>query len=408
MQYLTNVVVGIFSTPVFLIFLIAGVGYFFGSIRIKGISLGTAAVFLAALVFGHFGFADNSLLHTIGLITTPYETLKAAMSLTQGIGLICFVTAVGLIAGPKFFHNLKQNAKSYVFLSVIIIGLGSLTCVLITALTKVDAAMSVGLLSGALTTTPGFAAAQEAVVGNDYLLNEISVGHGIAYPFGVVGVVLFVQIVPKLLHVNMDEERMKINAGAEFNPKPQPQNLIEIDPFGFGAFALTVVVGVLLGKLSIPLPGGSSFSLGNTGGTLIMGLIVGHFGHMGRINLKVRTASLETFREFGLMLFLIGAGVPGGSGFVAIIQEQGFILFIYGALMTLLPMVGGYLFARYVLKLGLLNNLGSITGGMTSTPALGALINVAQTDDVASAYAATYPCALVLVVLASQFIVTLM
>jgi putative transport protein len=210
MQYLTNVVVGIFSTPVFLIFLIAGVGYFFGSIRIKGISLGTAAVFLAALVFGHFGFADNSLLHTIGLITTPYETLKAAMSLTQGIGLICFVTAVGLIAGPKFFHNLKQNAKSYVFLSVIIIGLGSLTCVLITALTKVDAAMSVGLLSGALTTTPGFAAAQEAVVGNDYLLNEISVGHGIAYPFGVVGVVLFVQIVPKLLHVNMDEERMLI------------------------------------------------------------------------------------------------------------------------------------------------------------------------------------------------------
>ena len=58
--------------------------------------------------------------------------------------------------------------------------------------------------------------------------------------------------------------------------------------------------------------------------------------------------------------------------------------------------------------MNLLNNLGSITGGMTSTPALGTLINTAGTDDVATAYASTYPVALVLIVLASQFIVTLM
>ncbi len=76
--------------------------------------------------------------------------------------------------------------------------------------------------------------------------------------------------------------------------------------------------------------------------------------------------------------------------------------------MTLAPMIAGYFFARYVLKLPMLNILGSITGGMTSTPALGTLINVAGTDDVASAYASTYPVALVLVVLASQFIITLL
>ena len=70
-------------------------------------------------------------------------------------------------------------------------------------------------------------------------------------------------------------------------------------------------------------------------------------------------------------------------------------------------MILGFLVARYGVKLCLFNNLGSITGGMTSTPALGALINTAKTDDVAAAYAATYPVALVLVVLASQFLVTL-
>ena len=76
--------------------------------------------------------------------------------------------------------------------------------------------------------------------------------------------------------------------------------------------------------------------------------------------------------------------------------------------MTIIPMVVGFLFAKYVLKLSLLNALGSITGGMTSTPALGTLINTAETDDVAGAYASTYPIALVVIVLASQLMITLM
>lgn len=73
--------------------------------------------------------------------------------------------------------------------------------------------------------------------------------------------------------------------------------------------------------------------------------------------------------------------------------------------MTILPMIIGFIIAKNVLKLPLLNNLGSLTGGMTSTPALGTLINMAGTEDIASAYAATYPIALIAVVLASQLII---
>jgi putative transport protein len=120
--------------------------------------------------------------------------------------------------------------------------------------------------------------------------------------------------------------------------------------------------------------------------------------------------ALKSFREFGLMLFLVGAGVEGGVELVEQVaaSEYGIMLVVYGfiagALMTLIPMIVGYIFAKKICKLPLLNNLGSITGGMTSTPALGTLIGVAGTDDVAAAYAATYPIALVLVVLASQLI----
>ena len=153
--------------------------------------------------------------------------------------------------------------------------------------------------------------------------------------------------------------------------------------------------------------GEGSFSLGTTGGTLIMGLLFGHFAHIGPVDITVPVHALKTFRELGLMLFLIGAGVSGGAGFVDTLKEEGVLLFVYGAILTMVPMIVGFIIAAKILKLRVLNNLGSITGGMTSTPALGTLISVAGTDDVASAYAATYPIALVAVVLCSQFIVIL-
>ena len=155
---------------------------------------------------------------------------------------------------------------------------------------------------------------------------------------------------------------------------------------------------------------GPCFSLGMTGGPLIASLILAHFGHIGPLNMRVKTQVLKIFREFGLVLFLLGAGVEGGVQLVEQIQnsQYGIMIVVYGfaagVVITIIPMVVGYIFAKKICKLPLLNTLGSITGGMTSTPALGTLIAVAETDDVAGAYASTYPIALVLIVLACQII----
>jgi putative transport protein len=133
-------------------------------------------------------------------------------------------------------------------------------------------------------------------------------------------------------------------------------------------------------------------------------LVFGHFGKIGRVNLMPSTTTLKVFRELGLVLFLAGAGIAGGARFVA---EFKIDYFVYGIFMTIVPMIIGFIFAKYVLKISVLNTLGSITGGMTSTPALGTLIHVAGTEDVAAAYAATYPIALIAVVLVSQFLIIL-
>ena len=193
-------------------------------------------------------------------------------------------------------------------------------------------------------------------------------------------------------------------------------NLFKVDDFGLMPLALAIVCGLLVGSIKIPLTGagynGACFSLGTTGGVLIMCLVFGHFGKIGKLSLEVPAQSAKVLRELGLMLFLIGAGVDGGVSLVSEVANAGggtivICGLICGAIMTLVPIIVGFIVGSKVLKLPLLNNLGSITGGMTSTPALGTLISTAETEDVAGAYASTYPIALVLIVLACNLMIGL-
>ena len=406
------------STLLLVIFSVLLVGYLLGRITIKGISLGDAGVFIVALLCGalFFGVNDAGML-VFDASSKPYD-FSSGLSIVESLGLILFVTSVGYIAGPKFFGNFKKNFKSYVLLGVIIIlagGLAAVGCIYLGELIGYGSsietqdgfvAMIVGLLSGSLTSTPAFSAAK-ATVAEEYT-GLVSVGHGIAYIFGVIGVVLFVQIIPKLTKANMEEERAKLTIAAKEEKKDDKKKLFKIDHLGIAGFSLAAVLGAFIGQIKIPLSAdgfsGTCFSLTTTGGCLLVSLILGHFGRFGRVSIRPEQSTLKLFRELGLVLFLVGAGIPGGAEFVANFDVM---YFVYGILMTIIPMIIGYIFAKYVLKLSLLNNLGSITGGMTSTPALGTLISTAGTEDVAAAYAATYPVALIAVVLVSQFIVIL-
>ena len=411
-------IISISNTYTFFLVLFAVLlfGYLIGRITIKGVSLGDAGVFIIALVFGALFFSMNESGELLFAASSKPYDFSAGLTIVEALGLILFVTSVGYIAGPKFFGNFKKNFKSYVLLGVVIIlvgGLSAIACILtgdaIGYGSSIETregfvAMIVGLLSGSLTSTPAFSAAK-ATVAAEYT-GLVSVGHGIAYIFGVVGVVLFVQIIPKLTKANMDEERAKLVIKEEKKAEKKKVKLFEIDHMGIAGFALAAILGTLVGQIKIPLSSeglsGTCFSLTTTGGCLLMSLILGHFGRIGRISIMPKESTLKLFRELGLVLFLVGAGIPGGAEFVANFDPM---YFVYGIVMTICPLIAGYLFAKYVLKLSLLNNLGSITGGMTSTPALGTLISTAGTEDVAAAYAATYPIALIAVVLVSQLIV---
>ena len=195
----------------------------------------------------------------------------------------------------------------------------------------------------------------------------------------------------------MEEERQKLSEANPEVPSKLTGSEIEFDPFGFCVFSIVAVLGIIIGSFKF-----KNFSLTTTGGCLILALVIGHFTKFGNVSFMPKESTLKIFRELGLMLFLIGAGVAGGASFVKYFK---WVYFIYGIVMTLLPMIIGYIFAKFALKLNLLNNLGSICGGMTSTPALGTLIQTAGTEKVAGAYASTYPIALIAVVIVSQVLI---
>ncbi len=383
---------------VFVSFTIATLGYLVGGIKIKGISLGTAGVLLVALVYGVVLSYFPSFKIGEKVINLYNATIKSNYSFISNIGTALFVTAVGLIAGPKFFRTLNKNSLAYILNGLLIIVIGGITAWLFLLFDKnLSKEMVVGLLTGGLTSTPGLSSAKEVAQNQD----AVVAGYGIAYLFGVLGVVLFVQIVPRILKVDMEKERETyVAVNAVQIPEAKP-GLVKLDPYGFFPFFIAIALGSIIGSFHIP---GINFSLGTSGGTLVAGLIIGHFGRIGKIDCRVTKDALNFFRELGLVLFLIGAGVPGGINFI---EHVKLTYFIYGAVMTVVPMVAGFLVAKYVFKLSIFNNLGSITGGMTSTPALGTLISTTGTDEVASAYAATYPIALVSVVLLSKLIILL-
>ena len=136
-------------------------------------------------------------------------------------------------------------------MGVVIILSGTVVAVAFAFLTSPE--FSAGVLSGALTSTPGYSAALE-VAGE--LEGLVTLGHAIAYPFGVIGVVLFVQLMPKFLKADMQYERSLLTADIlESREIKTEKKLIKCDDFGLMPLALAIVCGLLLGAVKIPLTG---------------------------------------------------------------------------------------------------------------------------------------------------------
>ncbi|MFG6396179.1 MAG: putative transporter [Muribaculaceae bacterium] len=189
------------ATLVLLSFVIA-VGIYLGKIRFWGVSLGVTFVLFVGILMGHFG----------------YEIQPEVLKFVREFGLILFIFAIGLQVGPGFFSSFKKGGIRLNMLAVlgIMLNVGIVVAIyFINGKTSISAL--VGVMSGAVTNTPGLAAAQQAVGADLEAVNTMSMGYAAAYPLGVLGIITSILLVKAIFRVKIDDEIEQLNKETEDN-----------------------------------------------------------------------------------------------------------------------------------------------------------------------------------------------
>ena len=230
---------------VIIISLVSALGLYLGRIKIFGISLGITFVFFAGILAGHLGIVVN----------------KDMLYFAQSFGLILFVYALGLQVGPGFFSSLKKGGVAMNMMGLGVILLGLIMTVGLHWVTGVSLSNMVGLLCGAVTNTPALGAAQQALLqidpANTKGVTDMALACAVAYPLGVVGVILAIIILRALFadkkQKDLKEQRDTTTYVAEFhvsNPAIYEKSIKDVMKLTDKHFVISRVWRN--GKVSIP------------------------------------------------------------------------------------------------------------------------------------------------------------
>lgn len=539
------------ENPLLLLFTVIGLGYLLGNIKVFGFNLGIAAVFFVGLVAG---MVDQRL--------TLSENIYV-------IGLVVFVYALGLQAGPGFFSSFQKRGVRFSLFAITMLSLGAFLAAALGYLLDMSAPSIAGLFCGALTNTPALAAAVEAVKNlagsyprelTELYLQSPVVTYGLAYPFGVFGVILWLYVFAKIFRVDFKQEakdrlsddeieaivtrtyritnpavnnktadealqllgnpgftlsrvkrgedikivqpdsQLKLHdlivavgpptaltralvlfgesseeaiaqrrddtsytllfvsnkdvvgrsvrdlraqtpfpgaitrirrAGFEFVPQPDTvlelgdrimvvverqheeqvtrffgnsvQSLSETD---FLSLSLGIVLGVFVGMIPFPLPGGGVFKLGFAGGPLVVGLILGRLERTGPIQWGLPHAANLVLRQIGLVFFLSAIGTKAGQAFGQALGADFLLMLLAGGLVTSAVTIATILVGYKYLKLPMLGVMGMMSGIQTQPACLAYANQQAESDLPNVWYATVQPASMVAKIMLAQIIVT--
>lgn len=204
------------AQAILLLSLVAAIGHFLGSFRLRGVGLGVAGVLFSGLLFGHLGF----------------KLAPDVLQFVREFGLILFVYTIGMQVGPGFVASLRRHGLPLNLMAAGIVLLGVVVTLIVVFVLKIDMTVAVGLFSGGTTNTPALGAAQQAlqnmpsdtlqaVAGRipelkdlatdaagarDALFKRPGLGYAVAYPFGILGIILAMGLLRAVFRINPKEE----------------------------------------------------------------------------------------------------------------------------------------------------------------------------------------------------------
>jgi putative transport protein len=529
------------ENPILLLFLVAGIGFVIGRVKVAGFSLGVAAVLFTGLGFGALG-----------------ERVKLP-EFVYLFGLVLFVYTVGLSSGPGFFAALRRRGLRDNLFVLAMIALAAVLVVIACAVLNISAPFAAGLFAGALTNTPALAGVLETIkavalpADLERWLAQPVVAFSVAYPVGVIGMLLAIALCERLWRVRVadqpdanesplthqsvlvtrafsqpilnvakaqgwsvlisrhrrdghttlvtPETRLEPGDVVSLVGKPRDvqdvlprlgeraEDALELDrrdldfrrivvsstsvagrslrelhlPQHYGAlvtrvargdtdflpkadtvlelgdrvrvvcppaqmhavssllgdsyravaeidvmtFSLGIALGLLLGSISVPLPGGSSFKLGFAGGPLIVALVLGALGRTGNLVWQLPHSANLTLRQLGTILFLAGIGTRSGYAFSQSLSSA-LLLMGIGALVTCLIAFLTLWIGHRWLRIPFATLSGMLAGLQTQPAVLAFALERSRDDRPNLGYATVYPVAMIAKIVIAQLILTLL
>ncbi|MDR3137408.1 MAG: putative transporter [Tannerellaceae bacterium] len=198
MNWLTSLLTNPDSIPhaILLLAITIALGSQLGKLKLASVSIGLTAILFTAIALAHFGLSANP--HTLHLL--------------RDFGLILFVFAVGLQVGPAFFVSFKHGGLTLNLLAAAVVALGAAAALAIYFLTDLPIYTVVGIMSGAVTNTPGLGAAQQAFADSTGSLHpDIALGYAVAYPLGVAGIILSILALKLAFRISLPNESQRIH-----------------------------------------------------------------------------------------------------------------------------------------------------------------------------------------------------
>ena len=206
---------------IMLLAFVIAVGLLLGRLKFKGVSLGSTWILFVGILLSHFGFrADASLLHFL-----------------KEFGLILFVFSIGLQVGPGFFHSFKSGGLKLNLLAVALVLLGVATTYVIHVVTKEDLVTLTGVMSGAVTNTPGLGATAGSFlheINPTEMVSTMASGYAVAYPIGVLGVILVLMLTKAIFRIDLKKEEDIMNSKEIGMDSPQRLAFCIKNPAIFG------------------------------------------------------------------------------------------------------------------------------------------------------------------------------
>lgn len=448
-----EIIISTATNQFFLMFLAIATGLLIGKIKIKSFSLGVSGGIFTGIIIGYIatnwahgvteggiGYSDAKRILSTGVVAQAFFTFF----------LLLFLVSIGLKVGSSIGSIFKRYGIKFVVIGVSIpIVAMMVTCILhmsVLSARKITPHESIGMFAGAMTTTPGYGTALDASGNVDYAevyekasldkkenmllkidpsgeltvknipsLNDnqvesykeaassaISLGYTVAFPIGVLVIVVMLSVLPKIFGIDMERERKLYQQ--ELDSIADSGKKIPEVPLNFMTIALVVVIGIIVGNITIPLGNFGSFSLGAAGGVLLAALILSYIGQVGPINFRMNANSLGTIYNMGLVFFMAVVGLRYGYDVIGSLMGSGLALAISAIFAEGIAVLVSFFIGRKLFKLNWLILSGAIAGGCTSAPGLGAAISSTGSEEPTTGYGAAQPFAILAnVVLAMLF-----